>query len=80
MNNKVYEIVQQQILDMLEKSEKEGKIHWIKPWKGGTPLPKSYLADEKTFYKGVNSIINPISEFITFTELQISRQTVKLTH
>lgn len=32
MNNKVYEIVQQQILDMLEKSEKEGKIHWIKPW------------------------------------------------
>ena len=34
MNNKVYEIVQQQILDMLEKSEKEGKIHWIKPWQG----------------------------------------------
>ena len=74
MNNKVYEIVQQQILDMLEKSEKEGKIHWIKPWQGGTPLPKSYLADEQTFYKGINSIINPISEFVTFTELQKMRE------
>ena len=74
MNNKVYEIVQQQILDMLEKSEKEGKIHWIKPWQGGSPLPKAYLADENTFYKGINVVINEPSEYITFTELQKMRE------
>lgn len=74
MNNKVYEIVQQQILDMLEKSEESGKIAWIKKWNGGTPLPKPYLADEHTFYRGINLIINPISEMITFTELQKLRE------
>lgn len=74
MNNKVYEIVQQQILDMLEKAEKEEKIHWIKPWRGGSPLPKAYLADEKTFYRGINVVINEPSEYITFTELQKMRE------
>lgn len=74
MNNKVYEIVQQQILDMLAESEKEGKIRWVKPWQGGSPLPKSYLADENTFYKGINAVINEPSEYITFTELQKMRE------
>ena len=74
MNNKVYEIVQQQILDMLEKSEKEGKIRWVKPWQGGSPLPKAYLADENTFYKGINVVINEPSEYITFTDLQKMRE------
>lgn len=66
----MYEIVQKQILDMLEQAEKTGEIHWIKPWCGGTPIAKSYLADEHTFYKGVNTILNPPSEYISFKEVQ----------
>ena len=66
MNQKVYEILKERILKMLEESKETGKLIWIKPWKTTCPLAKPYFSDQREYYQGINLVINEPGEYMTY--------------
>ena len=58
MSNKVYEIVTDKIIKLME----EGQIPWNKPWMGGfAGMPKNYVS--KRPYQGINVWLLAFAEF-----------------
>ena len=55
MSEKVYEIVTQKIIDMMET----GKIPWKKPWNSNLPMNLK----SKKEYRGINSFLLSLSEY-----------------
>lgn len=81
MHNKVYEIIKENLLKKLEEAKEEKSLHWIKPWSCGCGLAKSYFSAEHEHYNGINLLLNPPSEYLTFKaiqDLQKKDPTIKL--
>ena len=57
MNNKVYEIITNQIIEKLES----GVIPWQKPWKGDAFAPKNLVTKKE--YRGINPFILNMSTY-----------------
>lgn len=73
MANKVYEYVTERILAELDK----GIIPWRRPWKSVTAsgLPISWVT--KKAYRGVNRILLPAGEYLTYKQVQENGGKVK---
>lgn len=70
MQNKVYEIVVNKIELRLEDALKNGtKFYWKKPWSGtGCPYAQNYITQKR--YSGINYLLLPEGEYITFKQIQ----------
>ena len=71
----MYEIITQEILERIEDAKKSGKkFYWVKPWTGGAAFPESYTT--RLPYKGINRLILPPGEYITYKALLDYKKTV----
>lgn len=70
MQETVYNMVKDKILDMLAESEASGKLQWVKPWQNNCPLPKSLLAPEDKFYSGCNVLLLSPGEYCTMKQIR----------
>jgi len=67
MSVKVYEIVQNRIIEQIEEAIKNnGTAPWKRPWKGG--LPKNYVT--KRVYRGINLLLLEPGSYITFNQIK----------
>lgn len=71
----VYEIITEKIIERINEAKTSGKpFHWVKPWSGsGAPCPISYTTQQA--YRGINRLLLPAGEYITFNALQDYRKT-----
>ena len=65
MNNKIYEIVRDNVLEMLDDCGR-----WLKPWESNVKFAKPYFSDIGEYYNGVNILLNRATEYITFKKIQ----------
>lgn len=67
--NKVYEYVQENIINQLKTAIKNGTdAPWQKPWVGGG-RPRNYITQRA--YRGINLLLLPMAgEYITFKQIQ----------
>lgn len=64
----VYEIQTERAVNKILEAQKEGKsFHWSEPWSGGCRVAMSYTTQKA--YRGINSIILPIGEYVTYKAL-----------
>lgn len=70
MQETVYNMVKDKILEMLAESEASGKLQWVKPWQNNCPLPKSLLAPEDKFYSGCNVLLLSPGEYCTMKQIR----------
>jgi len=64
----VYEIINNKILDKIEKAKADGTtFRWIKPWSGGISIPMNYVTHKP--YNGCNLLLDA-GEYITYNQLQ----------
>lgn len=70
VNNKVYQIVKEQVLQMLKESEEQGTFHWVQPWSNACPFAKPYLSAPDKFYSGINLLLCPAGEYVSFRQIQ----------
>lgn len=74
INLNVYEIITEKIIERINEAKSSGKpFHWVKPWSGGAPYPVSYTTQQA--YRGINRLLLPAGEYITFNALQDYRKT-----
>lgn len=71
----VYEIITEKIIERINEAKSSGKpFYWIRPWYGGgAPSPVSYTTQQA--YRGINRLLLPAEEYITFNALQDYRKT-----
>ena len=71
----VYEIITEKIIERINEAKSSGKpFYWIRPWYGGgAPSPVSYTTQQA--YRGINRLLLPAGEYITFNALQDYRKT-----
>lgn len=65
MNNKIYEIVRDNVLEMLDDCGR-----WLKPWESKVKFAKPYFSDIGEYYQGINILLNRATEYITFKKIQ----------
>lgn len=65
MNNKIYEIVRDNVLEMLDNCGR-----WLKPWESNVKFAKPYFSDIDEYYQGINILLNRATEYITFKKIQ----------
>ena len=65
MNNKIYEIVRDNVLEMLDDCGR-----WLKPWESNVKFAKPYFSDIDEYYQGINILLNRATEYITFKKIQ----------
>lgn len=65
--SKVYQIVQDKIVEQIEEAIKNGgTAPWRKPWKGG--IPKNFVT--KKPYRGINLMLLQGGSYLTFKQIQ----------
>lgn len=70
----VYEIITEKIIERINEAKASGKpFHWVRPWSGGPSFPVSYTTQLP--YRGINRLLLPAGEYITFNSLQDYRKT-----
>ncbi len=70
----VYEIITEKIIERINEAKASGKpFHWVRPWSGGPSFPVSYTTQLP--YRGINRLLLPAGEYITFNALQDYRKT-----
>ena len=70
----VYEIITEKILERINEAKASEKpFHWVRPFTGGAPYPVSYTTQKA--YRGINRLLLPAGEYITFNALQDYRKT-----
>ena len=60
-DNKVYEIVRDNLLKQLE----ENGGRWCCPWNHNIKFAKPYFSEPDEYYKGINILVNKPSEYVT---------------
>lgn len=65
MNNKIYEIVRDNVLEMLDDCGR-----WLKPWESNVKFAKPYFSDIGEYYQGINILLNRATEYITYKKIQ----------
>ncbi len=65
MSNKIYEIVRDNVIEMLDSSGR-----WLMPWETNVKFAKPYFSKVGEYYNGVNILLNRPSEYITFTKIK----------
>jgi len=70
MTNQVYDIINNKLIAMIEA----GTAPWNKPWIGG--LPVNYISRRP--YSGVNLLLLPAGEYITWTQIQNYNQIARI--
>ncbi|WP_180236346.1 ArdC family protein [Bacillus wiedmannii] len=69
--SKVYEYVQQKIIDAIEFAiEEGGTVPWRKPWKNG--VPRNYITKDP--YRGINLLLLDGGSYLTYKQLQDIRK------
>lgn len=69
--SKVYEYVQQKIIDAIEVAiEEGGTVPWRKPWKNG--VPRNYITKDP--YRGINLLLLDGGSYLTYKQLQDLRK------
>lgn len=63
-------MVKEQVLQMLKDSEERGDFRWVQPWNNSCPFAKSYLSEPDHFYSGINLLLCPAGEYLTFKQIQ----------
>lgn len=67
--SKVYDIARDRILGRLTAAMETGeRFAWVKPWDGGCPWACNYVSEKP--YRGVNKIIIPTGEYVTFNQIR----------
>lgn len=72
MSRKVYQIIQQRFIEMIEEAIRGDQVlPWKKPWSGGQKI--NYISRRP--YRGVNQFLLPIGgEYITWSQIQKLRE------
>lgn len=65
-DNKVYEIVRDNLLKQLE----ENGGRWCCPWNCNVKFAKPYFSEPDEYYKGINVLLNRPSEYVTMKMVQ----------
>lgn len=73
--NKVYQIITDRIIEMLDK----GTVPWRKPWAGGAGFPENMVSGKE--YRGVNVLIlgslgYGSNQFLTFKQAKAAVSTL----
>ena len=65
MNNKIYEIVRDNVIGMLDSCGR-----WLQPWESNVKFAKPYFSEADECYKGINILVNRPSEYVTFAKIK----------